>query len=76
MDRLHLMKMTVDKVVKRGKERDGKRKVYIEGVRCHWMDNDRKYQQGTFHTIELIAFDIASRGINEVNKWIEREIKE
>lgn len=69
MDRLILFKMTVDKIVKRSV----KDMVKIEGVRCHWIDSERKYQLGLFHTNELIPFDIAIKGISKVNKWINRE---
>ena len=72
-DRLGLFKMTVDRVIKRSKENGGKRKTYIDGVRCHWIDNDRKYQVGQFHTNELVPFDIAVKGIEKVNDWIQRK---
>lgn len=67
VDRMHLFKMTVEKVVRR-KAEDGRTRV--DGVRCHWIDNERKFQVGMFHTHELIPFDVASSGIEEVNKWI------
>ena len=73
IDRLSLMKMTVDRVIKRSKGNgDDKRKVFIEGVRTHWIDNERKYQVGQFHTTELVPYDVACKGIVVVNKWLER----
>lgn len=73
MDRLHLFKMTVDRVVKRSKGEGDSRKTYVDGVRCHWLDNSRKYQTGTFHTNELVPYEVAERGIEEVNRWISRD---
>jgi uncharacterized protein YodC (DUF2158 family) len=73
-DRLSLYKMVVEKVVKRSKDgKNGERKVFIEGVKCHWVDNDRKYQVGQFHTNELVPFEIAVKGVEEVNRWIQRQ---
>ena len=74
MDRMNLYSMVVDKVVKRARGDDTTKRMFIEGVRCHWIDNDRKYQVGQFHTGELIPLKIATKGINEVNKWISRII--
>lgn len=71
MDRLGFYKMVVDKVVKRSKGEDGQRRTYIEGVRCHWLDSDMKFQTGQFHTGELVPFDIALGGIDKVNAWTE-----
>ena len=67
-DRMHLFKMTVEKVVRR-KVNDHLARV--DGVRCHWLDNDRKYQVGMFHTKELIPYDVAKKGVDAVNEWIE-----
>ena len=73
VDRISLFKMTVEKVIKRSREgQQGQRKTFIEGVKCHWIDNDRKFQQGQFHTNELVPYEIAIKGLEEVNKWIAR----
>lgn len=73
VDRIALFKMTVEKVVKRSKDgNDGQRKTFIEGVKCHWIDDSRKFQVGQFHTNELIPYDIAVKGLEEVNKWVLR----
>jgi hypothetical protein len=73
-DRLVLYKMVVDRVIKRSKDgKEGERRLFIEGVRCHWVDNDRKFQVGQFHTHELVPYSIAVRGIEETNRWIGRD---
>lgn len=69
IDRLRLFKMVVDKIVKRKIDDE---MVRIEGVRCHWIDNNRVYQTGLFHTHELIPYEIAEKGIDAVNKWINQ----
>ena len=75
IDRLGLFRMTVDRVIKRSKDKGDSRRTFIDGVRCHWLDNERKYQVGQFHTGELIPFEVAAKGVDEVNKWIKREIR-
>lgn len=76
MDRLNFHKMTVDKVVKKSRELKngdgGGRKTFIEGVRCHWLDSDMKYQVGQFHTHELVPYEVAKGGIDATNTWINR----
>ena len=72
IDRLSLFSMTVDKVIKRSRGKDEDRKAFIEGVRCHWLDDKRTYQQGQFHTTELVPLEVAKNGIQEVNKWMGR----
>ena len=72
-DRIHIFKMTVDKVIKKSKEcTNGQRKTFIEGVRCHWLDDGMKYQVGQFHTNELVPYKIAEKGVEAVNKWLAR----
>ena len=75
MDRLSFFKMVVDRVVKKSREmKDGERRVYIDGVRCHWLDSEMHYQVGQFHTGELVPFEIANEGIESVNRWLERDL--
>ena len=78
MDRLSFYKMVVDKVVKKSREdkSSSERKVFIDGVRCHWLDSEMKYQQGQFHTHELVPFQIAVKGIEAVNTWLNRNLQE
>ena len=76
-DRLSLFRMTVEKLVKHSKNGAGeKRRSYIEGVRCHWIDNERKYQVGQFHTNELVPYDVAKEGIEKVNEWTNRKFNQ
>lgn len=75
-DRMVLYKMVVERVIKRSKEgRDGERRMFIEGVRCHWVDGDRKFQTGQFHTNELVPYEVAVKGIEETNRWIGRGVR-
>jgi uncharacterized protein YodC (DUF2158 family) len=68
VDRISLFKMTVEKVIKRSKEgQGGQRKTFIEGVKCHWIDGQRKFQVGQFHTNELVPYEVAVKGLEEVN---------
>jgi uncharacterized protein YodC (DUF2158 family) len=72
-DRIGLFKMIVDKVLKRSIEGTGGiRKVHIEGVKCHWLDETMHYNIGVFHTNELVPFVIAEKGLDEVDRWIKR----
>jgi uncharacterized protein YodC (DUF2158 family) len=72
-DRISLFKMIVDKVLKRSIEGTGGiRKVHIEGVKCHWLGDDMKYNIGVFHTNELVPYVIAEKGLDEVDRWIKR----
>ena len=46
--------MIVDKIVRRSSHKDGEpSKVFIEGVRCYWIDKEGKHQTGMFHTKHL-----------------------
>ena len=46
-------KMYVDQVVKTSKEISGKRKTFVIGVDCHWINNHGDYNKGRFLTMEL-----------------------
>ena len=55
-------KMIVDEVVKRSsplldENGDKKRKTFIVGVDCHWMDSEGKYGNGRFLTMELLPYE-------------------
>jgi hypothetical protein len=46
-------KMYVDQVVKTSKEIAGRRKTFVIGVDCHWINDTGDYSKGRFLTMEL-----------------------
>lgn len=76
-DNLEKLKMKVDKIVTRRvfvTDEDGNRipRNFVDGVRCYWFDEKGEYQTASFMTNDLVPFEIAKRGVNEVNDWINR----
>ena len=64
--------MTVEGIVTRSR---GDMKLIV-GVKCHWWqdgkDKKKIYQFGTFHTRELIPWEVALKGSGDVKKFLER----
>jgi hypothetical protein len=54
-------KMIVDQIVKKSVSaqgsKDDKRKTFIVGIDCHWLDDAGSYGKGRFLTMELEPFE-------------------
>lgn len=64
--------MRISEPVYIAKKVDGKMKQFLTGIKCHWMDSEGKIQREVFHSCELIPFEIAKKGLQEVQKWLDR----
>lgn len=68
-----IQKMFVEDIVKRSAANG--QMTLVVGVKCHWWQEvsgkKSTYQFGVFHTRELVPWEIAMRGPQEVNKFLE-----
>jgi uncharacterized protein YodC (DUF2158 family) len=69
-----IQKMYVEDIIKRSKA--GGQMVLVIGVKCHWWQEsgrDKKpiYQFGTFHTKELVPWEVAMQGQQAVTKFLD-----
>ena len=46
--------------------------TYIDGMECHWFNDDMNLQRALFHTTELIPFEIAKQGFDVIQTWMDR----
>lgn len=46
-------KMYVDQIVKTSKDIAGKKRTFVVGVDCHWINDNGDYARGRFLTMEL-----------------------
>jgi hypothetical protein len=44
----------------------------IEGIVCYWWE-DKKYMEKSFHSEMLVPFEIAEKGKEEAEKWINKK---
>ncbi len=66
--------MYVDYLIKKGVPLNGdssKKHVMVVGVRCHWVNDDGKYEVGRFNVSELVPAEIFGAGFDELIKWSE-----
>lgn len=63
-------KMYVVKIVWNKQGKDNLR--YINGIACHWFTMGNKLEREVFSTKELIPYEIAKRGIQVINDWLNR----
>ena len=68
------LKMKVQDFVRRSKVVEGKVVgEIIIGVKCFWFDDKKKYQWGTFHSKQLLPWEVAVGGPVEISKFLNRE---
>lgn len=72
-----IQKMTVEKMVVI--TRKGGMSI-VAGFKCHWWESvpgkQPKYNYGTFHSRELIPWEVAMKGPTGVQKFLEEKEQE
>ena len=67
------LKMKVQDFVRRSKVHDGKIVgEIIIGVKCFWFDDKKKYQWGTFHSKQLLPWEVAEAGPSAISEFLNR----
>ena len=67
--------MRVERIVMESKEgEEGDRRKVMRGIICHWVDKENRMWKEMFHSRELVPYEVARKGLGEVQRWIEREV--
>jgi hypothetical protein len=64
--------MRIVEVIREKKNKPDDHRHIVKGIICRWFTEGMETKEATFHSCELIPYDIAKLGHDVVSKWINR----